>query len=600
MAVHAQTSTRLIGEALLASGLLSAEQLEQLLVEQPKQKQRLGEAAVACGFLDDAALSRFLAAFFDLPYTELAEKDDIDLAVVELIPEPLARRYRMIATRKDGEALTVAMADPLDVRAIDAVRLETGCRIRRLVASRHAIQQAVDRSYHASSRIARSMDQLLAGEAIQDETFAQQDSESAANEQLRHEASDAPVVQFVNLLLMRAIQERASDIHIEPEEQSVTIRLRVDGQLREVTAPPRSMLQPIVTRIKILGNLDITERRLPQDGRFKFRVFEKTIDVRLSCLPTVYGEKLVLRILDRGTLILNMQALGFESDMLDVFRRTLQLPHGLIILTGPTGSGKTTTLYAALHAIRTPTKNIVTIEDPVEYQLSKVNQVHTKPDIGLTFAAGLRSILRQDPDIIMVGEIRDRETADICIRSALTGHLVLSTLHTNDAVSAITRLTDMGVEPYLLTASLSLVMAQRLVRRICEDCAQPTQPPPELVERLTRVSGDPAMGGCTPGGTPDGSWRFLRGTGCRRCGNSGYFGRIAIYEQFVITEAVKALVAEGAPLQQVKHAAQQGGLRTLFEGALRKVRDGRTTLEEAFSVCATQSELIELAEESTP
>ncbi len=578
------TTTRLIGEALVQQGLVSQAQLHQLLITQLANKQRLGEAAVALGILSEEALAKFLAVFFELPYVELADTAELDLAAAELVPETLARRYTLMVTAKQDSGLTVAMADPLDVRAVDAVRLATNCRIRKAVSSRSAILRAIDRSYHASSRIAKSMDQLLEGEAVQDETLQIQRAgeTSAESEQLKHEASDAPVVQFVNLLLMRAIQERASDIHVEPEERTVTIRLRVDGQLREVTAPPKHMFQAITTRIKLLGNLDITERRLPQDGRFKFRVFDKTIDVRLSCLPTVYGEKLVLRILDRGTLILDMQELGFEPAMLETFNRALQLPHGLVVLTGPTGSGKTTTLYAALQTIKTPTKNIVTIEDPVEYQLSKINQVHTKADIGLTFAAGLRSILRQDPDIIMVGEIRDRETAEICIRSALTGHLVLSTLHTNDAISALSRLTDMGVEPYLLTASLSLVMAQRLVRRICDDCAAPAEPPQELLKRLKK----------SPGGN-GAAWTFRRGTGCTRCGQSGYFGRIAIYEQFVISDAVKALIGQGAPMQQIKQAAQQDGLQTLLQSALNKVRAGVTTLEEAFSVCATQSELFE-------
>ena len=575
---------KLIGQALVEERLLSEEQLSQLLAAQPKQKQRLGEVALSLGILAEPELAKFLAGFFHLPYVELADDEELDLATVELIPEPLARRYSVIVTERKGEVLTVAMADPLDVRAIDAVRLETGRRIRKVVSSRSAILLAIDRCYHASSRIEKSMDQLLAGEATQDEALQTQRAgeTSAESDQLRHEASDAPVVQFVNLLLMRAIQERASDIHIEPEERTVTIRLRVDGQLREVTAPPKRMFQAVTTRIKLLGNLDITERRLPQDGRFKFKVFDKTIDVRLSSLPTVYGEKLVLRILDRATLILDMQALGFEPAMLQTFNQVLRLPYGLVILTGPTGSGKTTTLYAALNAIKTPTKNIVTIEDPVEYQPSKINQVHTKSEIGLTFAAGLRSILRQDPDIIMVGEVRDRETADICIRSALTGHLVLSTLHTNDAVSAISRLTDMGIEPYLLTASLSLVMAQRLVRCVCEDCAAPYEPPPELLARLKKSAGGNGA-----------AWKFLRGTGCKRCANSGYFGRIAIYEQFVISDRIKALIAEGATALQVKQAAQQEGLQTLLQSALNKVRNGVTTLDEAFSVCATQLELLE-------
>jgi len=574
---------RLIGQALLEEGLISEEQLAQLLGNQPKQKQRLGEFAVKSGFLAEPELAKFLAKFFNLPYTALSDDEELDLTAVELVSETLARRYCLIVTHKEGDTLTVAMADPLDVRAIDAIRAETGSRVQKVVASRYSILRAIDRSYHAASRIAKSMDHLLAGESTQEEAVQLEqyrDSTSEAD-QLKHEASDAPVIQFVNLLLMRAIQERASDIHIEPEEQTVTIRLRVDGQLREVTAPPKHMFRAITTRIKILGNLDIAERRLPQDGRFKFKVFDKTIDVRLSSLPTVYGEKLVLRILDRATLILNMTSLGFEPKMLETFNKILKLPYGLVILTGPTGSGKTTTLYAALNAIRTPTKNIVTIEDPVEYQLAKINQVHTKPSIGLTFAAGLRSILRQDPDIIMVGEIRDRETAEICIRSALTGHLVLSTLHTNDAVSAISRLTDMGIEPYLLTASMSLVMAQRLVRRICEDCSAPWEPPEALLARVKKAAPD------------KGAWKFRRGIGCKKCGQSGYFGRVAIYEQFVISDKIKSHIAEGATIRQVKDAAEKEGLQTLFQSALNKVRDGMTTLDETFSVCATQAELME-------
>ena len=578
------TRTRLIGQALLEEGLLNREQLDQLLELQPKQKQRLGESAVKSGFFSEQELAKFLARFFSLPYIELLDDEELDLASVELVPEAMARRYCLIVTKKEGNLLTVAMADPLDVRAIDAVRLETECGIQKVVSSRYAVLRAIDRSYHAASRIAKSMDHLLAGETTDEQSIQLQQAIEAGSEaeQLKHEASDAPVVQFVNLLLMRAIQERASDIHIEPEESSVTIRLRVDGQLREVTAPPKHMFRAITTRIKLLGNLDIAERRLPQDGRFQFKVFDKAIDVRLSSLPTIYGEKLVLRILDRATLILDMTDLGFEPKMLETFNRILHLPYGLVILTGPTGSGKTTTLYAALHTIKTPTKNIVTIEDPVEYQIAKINQVHTKPSIGLTFAAGLRSILRQDPDIILVGEMRDRETAEICIRSALTGHLVLSTLHTNDSIAAISRLTDMGLEPYLLTASLSLVMAQRLVRRICEDCSAPWDPPQELLKRLKKLVPE-----------KEANWKFRRGKGCKKCGQSGYLGRIAIYEQFVISDKIKTLVAEEATMTQLKQEALKEGFQTLLQSALNKVRDGMTTLDEAFSVCATQSETME-------
>ena len=576
-------TTKLIGQEMVEQGLLTPEQLDQILESQPRHKQFLGEIAVHFGFISEQEMAKFIAQYFHLPYAELKDEQEIEVSALDLIPENLARRYRLVAIQKKDDLLTVAMVDPLDIRAIDAVRLETNCRVRKVVASRNGILKAIDRYYHTPLRLAKSMDHLAAGEAPVDQELEFQTGRevNAQLDQLKHEASDAPVVQFVNLLLMRAVQERASDIHIEPEEYSITIRLRVDGQLREVTAPPKHMSQVITTRVKLLGNLDIAERRLPQDGRFKFKVFDKTIDVRMSCLPTVYGEKIVMRILDRGALILDMQSLGLEFSLLENFRRVLKLPHGLIILTGPTGSGKTTTLYAALNAIKTPTKNIVTIEDPVEYQLEKINQVQTKSEIGLTFAAGLRSILRQDPDVVMVGEIRDRETADICIRSSLTGHMVLSTLHTNDAVSAVSRLKDMGIEPYLLAATLNMVMAQRLVRRICQECSAPWQPPQDLIRRLelTKVKND--------------HWNFRRGRGCARCGDSGYLGRIAVYEQFLITEKMRGLIAEGAPLQQIQYQARQEGLKTLFESALTKVAEGITTLDEALSVCATQAETLE-------
>lgn len=573
---------KLIGQALLQRRLLSPTQLEELLLTQAKQSIRLGEAAVKLGFVSEPDLAKFLAEFFNLPYIELGEEADLDLAAVELVPQTLARRYELIIIKKEQNIITVAMADPLDIRALDAVRFETKCRILKVVSTRSAILKSIQRFYHATSLLARSMDNLFEEKEEGEEMAAAQPGERPDElEQLKHEASDAPVVQFVSLLLMRAIQERASDIHIEAGEDSVTVRLRIDGQLREVSAPPKLMLQAVTTRVKLLGNLNIAERRLPQDGRFKFKAFDKTIDVRLSCLPTVYGEKLVLRILDRGSLILDMSSLGFEPRLLENFRRALGLPHGLIILTGPTGSGKTTTLYAALNAMKTPTKNIVTIEDPVEYQLSKINQVHTRPDIGLTFAAGLRSILRQDPDIIMVGEVRDRETAEICIRSSLTGHLVLSTLHTNDAVSAISRLIDMGIEPYLLSATLTLVMAQRLVRRICAECSMPWEPSQELLSRLKSFDGSGA------------SWKFRRGKGCARCGQTGYLGRIAVYEQFLITDRIKQLVAENAGLTRIGEQARQDGFESLLDAALSKVREGVTTLDEALSICSTQGDIFE-------
>ena len=543
------------------------------------------------GFVSDTELAKFLAKYFEIPFVELSRETDFDPTAVELIPEALARRYSLIVTHKEGNTVTIAMADPLDVRAVDAVRLETRCRVRKTVASPSAIQSAIDRHYHAPDRLEESLDKLLDVERVTG-TGAQRMVEFEANslgiEQLKLQASDAPVVQFVNLTLMRAVQERASDIHIEPEENSISVRFRIDGQLREMTSPPKAMFQAVATRLKLLSNLDIAERRLPQDGHFKFQVFDKQIDVRVSSLPTIYGEKIVLRILDRANLILNMEALGFEPLMHEVFRRTLILPHGLIILTGPTGSGKTTTLYAALNTIKllnkNTAKNIVTIEDPVEYQITKINQVHAKPEIGLTFAAGLRSILRQDPDIIMVGEIRDQETAEICIRAALTGHLVLSTLHTNDSISAVSRLTDMGIEPYLLASTLNLLMAQRLVRRVCPKCSEAWTPPQNILERVTRtVNGKGALK----------PWKFQKGRGCIHCGHSGYSGRVAVYEQFVISDLIRQLITEKAPMSRILEAARKEGFQSLLQSALNKAADGSTTVEEAFSICSTQSEVLQ-------
>jgi type IV pilus assembly protein PilB len=567
---------RFLGKALVDCQMLTQEQLERALAAQTENKKRLGEAAVALGLLSESALAQFLAQHFHIPYFDLKDDEELNIADVEILPESTARRYQVIIVKKEENVVTLAMADPVDVRALDAVRLETQCKIRKVVSCQSSILKAIDRYYHTVSRLAKSMDHLIATEKGQTTCPI---SGSSIDEQLKFEATDAPVVQFVNLILMRAVQEQASDIHIEPEERGVTVRFRIDGQLRETSAPPKHMFQAITTRIKLLGNLDIAERRLPQDGRFKFQVFEKNIDVRVSCLPTLFGEKIVMRVLDHASLILDMKSLGFEDTMLDVFRRTLALPHGLVIITGPTGSGKTTTLYAALNSIKSAAKNIVTIEDPVEYQMPKVNQVSTKPDIGLTFAAGLRSILRQDPDIVMVGEIRDRETAEICIRAALTGHLVLSTLHTNESISAVSRLKDMGIEPYLLSATLNLIMAQRLVRKICEECTEKWQPSSEILDRLKKF-----------GAREIENWNFKRGRGCSKCGETGYKGRIAVYEQFVTSEKIKSLIAEGASFTQLEEAARKDGFQTLLQSALNKVKNGITTLDEVLSSCSTQGQ----------
>jgi type IV pilus assembly protein PilB len=389
---------------------------------------------------------------------------------------------------------------------------------------------------------------------------------------------DAPVIQLVNLIISEAIKARASDIHVEPLEKSLRLRYRIDGVLQEMTPPPKKFQNAIISRIKILSEVDIAERRLPQDGRFKVKIQNRPIDFRVSVCPTAFGEKVVMRILDRSQLLLNLTDLGFEADAFKIFDEHIHKPWGMVLVTGPTGSGKSTTLYCALHSINDPKKNVLTIEDPIEYQLKGINQVQAKPEIGLTFAEGLRCFLRQDPDVILVGEVRDLETAEVAIKAALTGHLVLSTLHTNDAPSSITRLINMGVEPFLVTASVNLLAAQRLVRRICENCKDVYKPSQELVQAL--------------GITPDPSVKFYRGFGCDRCHHTGYRGRIAIYEVLPLTDHIRDLILEGISSSQLKRIAIENGMISLRQAGIKKVLDSMTTIEEVLSTTVADESLV--------
>jgi len=488
---------------------------------------------------------------------------EIDAHVVRLIPREMARRFCVAAVGREGDTLLLAMADPLDVIASDTVAANTGYEVTPAGADRDQILQIIDTHYGESLDIEKSIQSIV---GVEVETGLDSDADG---EQLSIEANDAPVIRLVNLILLQAIEEGASDIHIEPRERELAVRLRVDGVLREILPPPKRMQWAITSRIKIMSRLNIAERRLPQDGSCRVRVLHRVVDIRVSTIPTIYGEKVVMRLLDKSNLKTELEDLGFDARSLEMINEAITKPHGMILLTGPTGSGKTTTLYSALTKINSPDKNIMTVEDPVEYELAGVNQVRARPEIKLDFAAALRSFLRQDPAVILVGEIRDLETASIAIKAAQTGHLVFSTLHTNDATSAIDRLTNMGVEPYLICSSLNLVIAQRLVRRICGNCREPYDPDPVLVEKFHDALPD-----------AEGNVTFYHGAGCAECGKTGYKGRVALYELFPITRAIKDSVLQGIIGSAIRDRALEGGMVPLAANGMQKVREGVTTLDE--------------------
>ena len=491
---------------------------------------------------------------------------DVDSHVVRLIPREMARRFRLVAVSREGDTLVVAMEDPLDVIATDTVAANTGCVVRATKANPAAILAVIDKHYGDVIDIEKSIQNIV---DVEVDSGA---SSAIDAEQLSIEPNDAPVIRLVNLILLQAIQEGASDIHIEPRERDICVRLRVDGTLREILPPPKKMQWAITSRIKILSGLNIAERRLPQDGSCKVRIVGKEVDIRISILPTIYGEKVVMRLLDKMNLKTDIEELGFDEASLATLKKAINAPHGMVLLTGPTGSGKTTTLYSALSHINSPDKNIMTVEDPVEYELEGINQVRARPDIGLDFAAALRSFLRQDPDVILVGEIRDLETVSIAIKAAQTGHLVFSTLHTNDASSAVDRMLNMGAEPYLICASLNLVIAQRLVRRICENCKEAYEPDALLMERFREAL--PEAGDVT----------FYRGAGCDKCGNIGYRGRMALYEMLSMTRAIRELVLAGQVGGAVRDVALEEGMKPLLVNGMERVLEGTTTIDEVLSV----------------
>jgi type IV pilus assembly protein PilB len=481
----------------------------------------------------------------------------------------MARAYKLTPVCKLGNKLFVAMADPLNVLALDDLRQRTKMEIIPMITTERSVNEALSGAVASGAAMDEVMKDAASFKEKEAEIIGTQRTDEVDLDQLAHDSEDAPVVKIVNLILVQALKEKASDIHIEPFEKTLKLRYRIDGVLHEATSPPKSLQLPIASRIKILAGLDIAERRLPQDGRFRIRVSGREIDLRISVLPTIYGEKIVIRILDKSSLSGDLDLLGMDEPTLERFRHAIDAPHGMILLTGPTGSGKTTTLYTVLQELNSPEENIVTVEDPVEYQLSGVNQVAVKSEIGLSFADALRSILRQDPDIVMVGEIRDNETADIAVKAALTGHQVLSTLHTNDAAGAISRLDDMGIEPFLISSSLLLTCAQRLVRRICPNCREEFRPEPEMFEKL---------------GIEDQGAIFYHGLGCDRCKRRGYLGRAALLEVLPITETIRRLVIKRASAAVIKNQAIGEGMKTLRMVGIDKAIEGITTLEEVYRV----------------
>ncbi len=553
-----------LGELLVSKGLITAKQLEDALQEQKISGNKLGSSLVKLSLITEKNLVSFLSRHYGVPAIDLSEAQ-IDPEVIKMIPPDVVFKYQVIPIKRIGSTLRVAMNDPSNILAIDDIKFLTSCHVEVFVSTESAIKAAIDKFYDSSESLADIMDSMDGAEKME----LLEESDEVDIRELQQASEDAPVIKLVNLILNEAIKRKASDIHLEPYEKVFRVRFRTDGVLQEFMKPPMKLKNAIISRAKIMAKLDIAERRLPQDGRIKMKFGkDKEMDFRVSVLPTLYGEKVVMRLLDKSNLQLDMTKLGFEEKPLKEFKEAIHKPFGMVLVTGPTGSGKTTTLYSALAELNQISENISTAEDPVEFNLMGINQVQMHEEIGLTFASSLRSFLRQDPDIIMVGEIRDFETAEIAIKAALTGHLVLSTLHTNDAPSTINRLLNMGIEPFLVASSVNIIAAQRLARMICEYCKQPIQVSPQMLLNL--------------GVLPDEISGFVcyKGTGCARCSNTGYKGRIALYEIMPIREEIRELILQGASAMEIKREAMRLGMKTLRQTALTKLKDGTTTVEE--------------------
>jgi len=567
-----QPVSRRLGDLLVAEGLIDREQLQRALLAQKGTTEKLGSLLVRLNLVNEDQLVGFLARQYGIPSVTLSQLD-IDPDVLKLVPAQMARKYEIVPVERKANVLTLAMADPTNVFALDDVAFMTNFQILPVVAAQGAIRKAIERNYDVQTTAIGEVIQELEG-AVGDVELLDEDEVGAKVDifELKESADEAPIVKLVNMVLVDAIRRGASDIHLEPYEKVFRIRFRVDGVLHEIMTPPKRLEPALISRVKIMANLDIAERRLPQDGRIKLRYNTHEIDFRVSTLPTIYGEKTVMRLLDKDSLQLDLAKLGFDPDALEHFQKAIRSPYGMVLITGPTGSGKTTTLYSAVHTVNSPDINIMTAEDPVEYNLKGVNQVQINDEIGRTFAAALRSFLRQDPDVILVGETRDLETAQIGIRAALTGHLVLTTLHTNDCPSTIARLLDMGIPSFLVSSSLLLIVAQRLARRVCKDCREPYEADEDSLVPYGHLP--QGLGSCT----------FYRGKGCATCNFTGMRSRVAIYEVMPVSPEIRDLILRNAPSSEIREVAESQGMKTLRQAGLLKVIDGTTTVEEVLRV----------------
>ena len=560
-----------LGWMLVNGNIVTEAQLQETLEYQKKSGGKLGFNLVKLGFCTEEDITQFLSQQYGVPSVNLRHFEIVD-DVAKLMPAEVAQKYLIMPLSRNGATLTLAMVDPTNVFAMDDIKFMTGYNVEPVVASEMAIKEAIEKHYGSSHtlELKKVMDEMAA--SSNDELEVLDEDEELDLRTLEEASEEAPVVKLVNIILTDAIKRSASDIHIEPYEKDFRVRFRIDGVLYEIMHPPLKLRDAILSRLKIMAKLDISEKRLPQDGRIKIKMKmggkNREMDFRVSVLPTLYGEKIVLRLLDKDNLVLDMRKLGFEEESLEKFERAIFRPYGMVLVTGPTGSGKTNTLYSAISTVNTPETNIMTAEDPVEFNLHGINQVQMKESIGLTFAAALRSFLRQDPNIVLVGEIRDFETAEIAVKAALTGHLVLSTLHTNDAPSTINRLMNMGIEPFLVATSVHLICAQRLVRRVCRECKEPFSMPAQAMKDIGFREEDL------------GAIKLYKGAGCQTCNNTGYKGRVGLYEVMEIGDGLRELILCGASSLELKSKAEEDGMISLRHSGLHKIKDGITTVEE--------------------
>ena len=561
-----------IGELLIDGGFITERQLQKAKDKVSSSNEPIQKILVSMGFVSEKDITEVIGQQMGVDFVDL-DNMELDADMARSIPEHLAQRYKVIPVGQKGNRLTLAMVDPLNVIAIDDIRLITGFDIEPVIATEESIERTINRQFGVTdlAEVQETVKDISATDFGPVEVEEEVEEEIALDK-LKEMVDEAPIVRVVNLIISQAISDGASDIHIEPEAKQVRVRYRVDGVLHDVMSPPKHIQAPMISRIKIMANLDIAERRVPQDGKIHLKHDNREFDLRVSTVPTINGEKVVMRILDKSSVLLGLNKLGFYRDTQDVFEKIVEKPYGMILVTGPTGSGKSTTLYSCLNKLNTEFVNIMTVEDPAEYQLVGINQVQINEKAGLTFASALRSFLRQDPDIIMVGEIRDTETAKIAVEAALTGHLVLSTLHTNDSAGAVTRLTEMGVEPFLCASSVIGVLAQRLARKICPNCKESYTPPMESIKQFGLAA------------FTDADINFYRGRGCDHCKQTGYRGRTGIFEILQMSDRIRGMVLQMCSTAEIKQTAIEEGMKTMQEDGLRKVLDGHTTIEECLRV----------------